>query len=57
MSDAGNHQDKMCAMSCCPCNLDLDKVKPLVKDAQFICKGCGRVANKEENLCQPVPLK
>ena len=57
MSDASNHQEKMCAMSCCPCNLDLDKLKPLVEDARFICSSCGRVANKEENLCKPVPIK
>ena len=56
MSD-GSHQEKMCAMSCCPCNLDLDKLKPLVEDAKFICSSCGRVANKEENLCKPVPIK
>ena len=27
--------------------------KELVKDAQFICKRCGRSANSDENLCQP----
>ena len=36
--------------------LTLDQVKALVKDAKFICKKCGRVATKEENLCEPVPL-
>jgi len=34
----------------------LDQMKALVKDAKFICNKCGRVAAKEENLCQPVPL-
>ncbi len=34
----------------------LDEMKALVKDAKFICKKCGRVAAKEENLCEPVPL-
>ena len=46
----------MCALTCCPCNLDVEKIKPLVNDAKFICKACGRVANSEDNLCQPIPL-
>ena len=50
------HHDKMCAMTCCPCHLDIEKVKPLVRDAQFICEGCGRVAAAEKHLCEPVPL-
>ncbi|MCX6641761.1 MAG: hypothetical protein NTV15_00030 [Candidatus Bathyarchaeota archaeon] len=33
-----------------------EKLKPLVKNAKFICKGCGRVAVKAENLCAPEPL-
>jgi hypothetical protein len=49
--------DKMCALTCCPCNLDLDVIKPLVNDPKFICTSCGRVANSETHLCQPVSLK
>lgn len=56
MHHEGEHEAKMCALACCPCNLDLSKLKPLVKDARFICKACGRVAAKRENLCQPEPL-
>jgi hypothetical protein len=51
------HAVKMCALTCCPCNLDLPKIKSLVKDPQYICKACGRVANKARNLCQPAALK
>ena len=36
--------------------LTLDQIKALVKDPKFICRKCGRVANKAENLCEPVPL-
>jgi hypothetical protein len=50
-------EDKMCALTCCPCNLDIDKIKSFVNDPKFICKACGRVANQGENLCQPVSLK
>jgi len=49
--------DKMCALTCCPCALDLKIVKKLVSKPRFICKSCGRVANSKKNLCQPKPLK
>lgn len=51
-----HHEQKMCALTCCPCNLELDKIKPLVNNPKYICRSCGHVANEEENLCQPVPL-
>jgi hypothetical protein len=34
----------------------IEKLKPLVKNAKYICKGCGRAAAKAENLCAPEPL-
>ena len=34
----------------------LEQFKALVKNPKFICRKCGRVANKEENLCEPLPL-
>jgi len=49
-------EDKLCALTCCACNLDIAKIKPLVNAPQFICESCGRVANKKDNLCQPVSL-
>jgi len=30
--------------------------KGLVSDGKFVCKVCGRVAAKKENLCKPVKL-
>jgi hypothetical protein len=51
------HATKMCAMTCCPCNLDVAKVKAVVKDAQYVCESCGHVAAKAKNLCEPTPLK
>ena len=49
--------DKMCALTCCPCNLDIKKIAPLADKPKFICKSCGRVANKKRNLCRPVSLQ
>jgi hypothetical protein len=34
----------------------IEKIKPLVKDAKYICKGCYRTATKAENLCAPEKL-
>ena len=36
--------------------VSLEEMKTLVKDPQFICKKCGRVAHSADNLCEPVPL-
>ena len=30
--------------------------KQLVKNPEFLCKNCGRVAANEKNLCKPVKL-
>ncbi len=35
---------------------DLNTYKELVKNPKFICKKCGRVAAKEESICEPAPL-
>ena len=51
------HNEKMCALTCCACNMDLKKVQSVAKDAEFICKDCGHVAAKAKNLCEPVALK
>ena len=48
--------DKLCALTCCPCALDLKELIPLVNKPKFICKSCGRTANKKENLCVPKKL-
>jgi len=52
----GPHEDKLCAMTCCPGRINLNELKPLVKDAKFICQECGRGAAKPENLCAPQPI-
>ncbi len=36
--------------------VSLEQIKALVKDPKFICRKCGRVANRAESLCEPVPL-
>ena len=33
-----------------------EEYKKLVRDGKFMCKVCGRVAARKENLCKPVDL-
>ena len=33
-----------------------DHYARLVRDPEFVCRSCGRVAAKKENLCCPIPL-
>jgi len=56
MAKHAAHGTKMCAMTCCACNMDLKKVKATVTDAKFMCKVCGHVAAKSANLCEPTAL-
>ena len=35
---------------------NLDDYKDLVKNPQYVCKGCGRVAASDRNLCKPERL-
>jgi hypothetical protein len=51
------HENHLCYLN----NLGLQisnpkEYKALVKNAQFVCKICGRVAADEKNLCKPVKL-
>ena len=50
-------EEKLCSIG----GLDKDKpalesFKALVKEPKFICKGCGRAAVNESNLCSPEKL-
>ena len=35
---------------------NLDMIKQLVRNPNFVCKSCGRSAAREENLCDPERL-
>ena len=52
----GSHDSKLCAMTCCAGKVDMKQLKPLVKDARFICRDCGRAAASAKNLCSPKKL-
>jgi hypothetical protein len=50
------HENKLCAMACCDCRTDVKELRPLVRNAKFICKECGRAAAKASSLCAPAGL-
>ncbi len=35
----------------------LDQIGELARNARYICKKCGRTAEKEENLCRATPIE
>ena len=47
------HQGHLCVLAS---ESRFDEIKTLVKDPQFICFNCGRVADNKRNLCNPMPL-
>ncbi len=49
-----NHGGHLCVLVA---QAKIDEVKKLVKAPAHICFNCGRVADSEENLCNPMPLK
>lgn len=49
----GDHTGHLCVLVS---KGEFDEVRELVKKPQFICFNCGRVADAEQNLCNPMPL-
>ncbi|HPO37417.1 MAG TPA: hypothetical protein PLU38_00230 [Kiritimatiellia bacterium] len=49
----GNHEGHLCLLAS---QAKFETIKTLAKDPKFICFNCGRVADKAENLCNPMPL-
>jgi hypothetical protein len=35
---------------------DFESYVLLVNDPRFVCRHCGRAANKKKNLCEPCPI-
>lgn len=57
MNDAtckGDHTGHLCVLVSLK---KFDEIKDLVKTPKFICFNCGRVADAEQNLCNPMPLE
>ncbi len=48
------HANHLCNLA--EIGIDIDAYKTLVRNGKFICKKCGRVAEAEKNLCEPILL-
>jgi len=49
----GDHTGHLCVLAS---NGKFDQIRSLARSPQFICFNCGRVADCEANLCNPMPL-
>jgi hypothetical protein len=50
----GDHQGHLCVLVS---NDQFDQIKKLTQNPQYICFNCGRVADCDNNLCNPMSLK
>lgn len=50
---SGKHEGHLCVLAS---EGHFETIKTLTREPAFICFNCGRVADKEENLCNPMPL-
>lgn len=49
-----SHPGHLCVLAS---NGEVEKIKAMVKKPAFMCFNCGRVADREGNLCNPIPLE
>ena len=49
----GSHEGHLCVLVS---EKNFDAVRALVRSPRYICFNCGRVADEEKSLCNPMPL-
>jgi hypothetical protein len=51
------HEEHLCLLNNTGyMNTSMEDYKNLVRDPKFVCKGCGRTAANDKNLCAPERL-
>ena len=50
------YDEKICTISGVGDEIDLDRLRSLIKDSRYICSNCGRSASSAGNLCAPERL-
>jgi hypothetical protein len=48
------HKGHLCVLAS---ESKIDEIRERVKNPQYMCFNCGRVADAEQSLCNPMPLK
>ena len=51
--DCENHKGHLCVLAS---EGKFEDIKKIVKSPRFVCFNCGRVADSDKNLCNPMPL-
>lgn len=49
----GEHSGHICLLAS---QDKFDEIRDLTRNPHFICFNCGRVADSDKNLCNPMPL-
>jgi len=49
----GDHSGHLCVLVS---KKKFEEIRALVREPQFICFNCGRVADSDKNLCNPMSL-
>ncbi len=50
----GDHQAHICMLAS---NDKFDEIKKLTKNPKYLCFNCGRAAESDKNLCNPMSLE
>ena len=50
----GDHEGHVCVLAS---NDKFDIIRQITQNPEYICFNCGRVADRDDNLCNPMPLK
>ena len=50
----GEHKGHLCVLVS---EKRFEEIREIVKRPKYLCFNCGRVADSDENLCNPMPLE
>ena len=50
----GDHKGHLCVLVS---EKRFDEIRQTVREPRYICFNCGRVADSDKNLCNPMPLE
>jgi hypothetical protein len=52
-----SHREHLCYIYCHRLHdIDDEEFEKMLKDAEYLCRACDRMAKEKENLCEPMKL-